>query len=270
MLQLPKGNFFGSHHQVLNLPRMVITDTEYTKEKVDWHYHQHPYFTFLLQGSMLEVNKSKAHECSVGTLLYHHWQDAHYNIKGKGYVQGFHVELDAGFFEQYGLPAAPAEGSSRLEDPVMKTLFRKLYLETKKNDVIVPLGVDALLLQVFERLKGQNRPLPLRTPPWVKKVKAALYDMPVDSLTYDALAAIAGIHPVHLSRSFPRYFHTTVGQYLRNLQMEKAAHLLSQTGLSLTAISYQCNYSDQSHFIRSFKQEWGITPLQYRKLLKRG
>ncbi len=76
---------------------------------------------------MLEVNKSRAYECSAGTLLYHHWQDAHYNVKGKGYVQGFHVELDAGFFQQYGLPAAPAEGSSRLDDPLIKTLFRKLY-----------------------------------------------------------------------------------------------------------------------------------------------
>ncbi|WEK71791.1 MAG: AraC family transcriptional regulator [Candidatus Chryseobacterium colombiense] len=30
----------------------------------------------------------------------------------------------------------------------------------------------------------------------------------------------------------------------------------------------ECGFSDQSHFIRCFKENIGITPLKYQKLLK--
>jgi AraC family transcriptional regulator len=266
MLQLTRGHFFGSHHQVVHLPGIIITDTQYTRDKVDWHYHQHPYFTFILQGTMLEVSKKERHECKPGTLLYHHWQDAHYNEKGRGYVRGFHIEIEDHFFIRYGINSTAATGSHQLDDPFIKSLFRKLHLETKRNDETTLIAVDELLLQVFASLLLPEKQSAGKQPAWVKKVKEALHDAPVESLSYAGLAELAGVHPVHLSRSFPKYFHATMGDYLRRIHIEKAVNLLLNAELSATEIGYLCGFADQSHFIRSFKQVLGITPLQYRKL----
>lgn len=266
MLQLTKGHFFGSHHQIVHLPGIIITDTQYTRDKVDWHYHQHPYFTFVLQGTVLEVSKKERHECTPGTLLYHHWQDAHYNEKGRGYVRGFHVELEHQFFTRYDMNTYATAGSRKLDDPFIKSLFRKLHLETKLHSGATPIAVDDLLLQVFAALSGPGKPLTDKQPAWVKKVKEALHDPSVESLSYAGLAELAGVHPVHLSRSFPKYFQSTMGDYLRGLYIEKAVNLLLNGNLSATEISYCCGFADQSHFIRTFKQAIGVTPLQYRKL----
>ena len=57
MNKLKTGEFYGTHYQKVALENLIITDTEYTHRKVDWHYHESPYFTYLLQGKLFESNK---------------------------------------------------------------------------------------------------------------------------------------------------------------------------------------------------------------------
>lgn len=268
MLELQTGTFFGAHHKVIKLPGLVITDTQYTKDKVDWHYHQNPYFTFLLQGSMLEANKKERYECLPGTLLYHHWQDAHYNVKGRGFVQGLHVELSPFFAAQFELNLHAIEGSLQLHNPMLKSIFQQLYLESKINDSITALAVEVQLLRAFELLNKEQQLGNNGLPKWVKRVKEALHHCTYADLSLNKLATIADVHPVHLSRDFPKYFNASIGQYLRQLQHQKACHLLL-TDAPLTEITYSCGFADQSHFTRRFKKEMGISPLSYKKMMQR-
>ena len=43
-----------------------------------------------------------------------------------------------------------------------------------------------------------------------------------------------------------------------------SVHLIHHTDLSLTKIGYESNFSDQSHFIRSFKNYTNMTPGDYK------
>ncbi|WP_184542457.1 helix-turn-helix transcriptional regulator [Mucilaginibacter sp. FT3.2] len=267
MLQLQKGKYFGIQNKAIHLDNIVITDTEYTHDRVDWHTHQNPYFTFLLTGNMRETNKKESYECNAGTLLFHNWQDAHCNIKHPGHTRGFHIELEKDFFDQYQLPLSQMEGSLKLDSPVFKLLFRRMYMETKYAGDIELLAIRESLFKVFGLLTNDNYRETATQPAWVKKIKEALNDADATTLSWDALAAIAQVHPVHLSRGFPKYFNTTVGDYLKKLRIEQAAGFLSKADVSLTHIGYECGFADQSHFIRSFKQATGVTPLQYRKII---
>ena len=38
----------------------------------------------------------------------------------------------------------------------------------------------------------------------------------------------------------------------------------SVIGLSVSAVARQCGYADESNFVRRFRQQFGMTPLQYR------
>jgi AraC-like DNA-binding protein len=267
MLQLQKGNYFGIQNKMIQLDNLIITDTEYTHDKVDWHTHQNPYFTFMLTGNMKETNKNGSYECQAGTLLFHNWQDAHCNIKHPGYTRGFHIELETDFFDRYQLPLAQMEGSLKLGNPVLKLLFRNMYMETKYAADIEVLSIRESLFKVFGLLTNEKCRETGRQPAWVKKIKEVLNDSDATTLSWDILASIAQVHPVHLSRDFPKYFNTTVGDYLKKLRIEKAAALLAQADVSVTRVGYECAFADQSHFIRSFKQAVGVTPLQYRKII---
>jgi AraC family transcriptional regulator len=267
MLQLQKGKFFGTHNQVVQLDHLLLTDTEYTNDYVDWHYHQNPYFTFILTGHVVEGNRRAKYECGTGTLLYHQWQDPHYNIKQPVYTRGFHIELEDGFMARYGLDGRVTEGSIRLNNPVTTAIFYQLYAETKINDTVNKLAVDDLLLRVFGLMTPENPSPSARQPVWVGKVREALHNLSQDQLSYTLLSTIAGVHPVHLSREFPKYFHTSVGDYLRKMRLEKALALLAKAGSSATAIAYDCGFADQSHFIRTFRYMMGMTPSHYRKII---
>lgn len=72
---------------------------------------------------------------------------------------------------------------------------------------------------------------------------------------------------MHLSRDFHKYFHCNLGEYLRELRVEKSLKLLNEYE-SLSEVALECGFSDQSHFIRCFKENIGVTPLKYKNLLK--
>jgi len=79
---------------------------------------------------------------------------------------------------------------------------------------------------------------------------------------------MVNIHPIHLSRDFPKYFHCTLGEYLRKLKVENSLKILNNFEF-LSEVALECGFSDQSHFIRCFKENMGITPLQYKSILKK-
>lgn len=54
-------------------------------------------------------------------------------------------------------------------------------------------------------------------------------------------------------------------EYLIKLRLNYSLELLTNKTLSVTEISFLCGYQNVSHFFRSFKEEFGMTPSAYRK-----
>lgn len=54
-------------------------------------------------------------------------------------------------------------------------------------------------------------------------------------------------------------------EYLRIIRMKKAAELLLTTNLSVGEIAFQVGINDQFYFSKTFKNQFEVSPLQYRK-----
>ncbi len=88
------------------------------------------------------------------------------------------------------------------------------------------------------------------------------------------LAQVAGVSVRQLERLFAAHLRETVGECYLRIRLEKAAELLRKTGLSVTAIGLACGFQSSSHFSRSYKSRYEMTPssdriraaLQPRKL----
>lgn len=267
MKLLQTGEFHGQTNTTVALKGITLTDTEYTQSRVDWHYHENAYFTFILQGNVLEGNKKETYHCSPGSLLFHHWQDPHYNVKPDGFTRGFHVELEASWFNHFYFDSASVQGSINIANIDIKLLFYRIFSEAKRNDHFSSLEVQALLLQVFDKMCHGEKNENVKKPGWVSKLKEILHDNLCENYSLDFLSNYLGLHPVHLSRYFPRYFKCRLGEYMRKLRVEKSLTLLPDKNQSLTAIAYDCGFSDQSHFNRCFREFTGLNPLAYRRLL---
>lgn len=267
MEQLQKGQFFGQTHTTISLDGLTLTDTIYTHAKVDWHYHEHAYFTFILQGQVLEGNKKEIYHCAPGSLLFHHWQDAHYNIKPEGFTRGFHLEIEKTWFGRMGFGNENLEGSLKISDPGIKLLMYQIFRATKTEDQSGAISVESLLAELLATLQNKQQNTSLSRPLWVKLIDEILHERFAENLTLEALSKLAGIHPVHLSRDFAKYFHCNLGQYIRLLKVEKALSLMAQSQKTFTEIAYECGFADQSHFTRCFKEFNELNPSLHRKLL---
>lgn len=269
MENLKTGKFFGQTNQTIHLDFATITDTEYTHHKVDWHYHENAYFTFILDGKVIEGNRKEVYNCSAGSLLFHNWQDPHYNIKPNGYTRGFHVELNERWFNSLDLAHHKFQGSFSISNPQIKLLFYQLFSESKNTDLLTSLAAETLLMQVLAKMQGDNKQLLGGTPQWVEQIKQILNDDVGQKFTLNQLANLLNIHPVHLSRDFSKYFNCNISQYIRAIRVQKALTLLPSKSLSLTELAMACGFADQSHFLRHFKAFCQQKPSAYRSLLLR-
>jgi AraC family transcriptional regulator len=265
MKRSTRGQFYGQTNETIRLAGVTLTDTDYHQGRVDWHFHEDDYFTFLLEGGMREGNKKEVYECRAGDLLYHNWEDAHYNIGSGRFTRGFHVELAEKWYEGYEIAANQTRGSIRIGDPQIKTLMYSLFREAKLAGEGGQLGIDALLVRLFSLLGKMRESQDSPKPKWVGQLKEMLRETK-EEWTLTELAGALHIHPVHLSREFPKHFHTNLGDYSRMIRVQRAMALLPNPGLSLTEIAFDCGFADQSHFIRSFKAYYPMTPLGYRRL----
>ncbi len=66
---------------------------------------------------------------------------------------------------------------------------------------------------------------------------------------------------------FKDEFNTTVNNFIIQKRIQAAQELLlSSPTLNVTQIASKCGFTDYNYFIRLFKKQEGITPLQYRKV----
>lgn len=69
---------------------------------------------------------------------------------------------------------------------------------------------------------------------------------------------------------FSRYFHKTMNmtfvEYVSRYRNMQARNLLITSDKTVTEIALECGFADSRRFIISFKKQYGITPLQYRKV----
>jgi AraC family transcriptional regulator len=271
MESLSTGQTFWTKQNTVKLDGTILTGVEYTPniKELPWHYHENAYFFMHLKGQLLEVNKKGSTVCQGGTLLFHHWQDAHYDTNFSEDASFFHIELEKKWFERMHLKRDLIEGSFHFENPVLKPIFYKVFHELKYTDHFSQLSVDGLLAQAFAILLRQKSYEKTESPLWTKKVREILHDSFSENITLQNLSDEIGLHPVYLSAEFSKYFGVSFGEYLRRLKLENARQMLLNSNDSITEISYSNGFADQSHFIRNFKEVFEITPLKFRKAHKK-
>ncbi len=263
------GEHFGASKKKLYFKEFIFTEACYEPGiAAPWHYHENAYFYYHLQGSLLEVNKKQKLLCRPGTALFHSWQDPHYDTRFSKDVRFIHIEIGQKWFDKFGLSPKMVEGSNHLENPVFKFLFQKIYGEIARADQITEFAIEGLLMQAYAEMIRYKSTSGTVIPAWVGKIRELIHDQDIEKISLGMLAKETGIHAVHISREFGKYFHTGFGDYIRQMRLARAVGSLIDGTRSIAEIAYTNGYSDQSHFIRSFKKVYGMSPLKYRKLLR--
>lgn len=73
-----------------------------------------------------------------------------------------------------------------------------------------------------------------------------------------------GVSVYKISGLLKKHLNVSFKQYLNQVRIEEAKHLLSSTDRTITEIALMVGYNNTTHFNRIFKQSAGISPKEYR------
>jgi AraC family transcriptional activator of pobA len=78
-------------------------------------------------------------------------------------------------------------------------------------------------------------------------------------------AEMLNVTPNHLNALSKEHIGMQAGELIRNRIVLEAKRLLINLNLTVSEISYQLNFNDNSYFTKFFKKEVGLTPEEFRK-----
>ncbi|TDT46215.1 AraC-like DNA-binding protein [Maribacter spongiicola] len=81
------------------------------------------------------------------------------------------------------------------------------------------------------------------------------------------LSKKVGLNQNTLQNGFQSLFGLSVNEYIQNNRMEKARHLMENTTLNITEITYRIGINSRSYFAKLFKERYAMSPKQYMQKL---
>lgn len=85
-----------------------------------------------------------------------------------------------------------------------------------------------------------------------------------NEITIEDIAGVCGLNRTYFGKIFKEALGKTPQEFLLNYRMIKAAELLKLTSLSIGDVGLAVGYANQMHFSRAFKNNYGISPREWR------
>ncbi len=162
------------------------------------------------------------------------------------------------------LPAVPIPKSRRRR--VLRH-FRELQEESKRGaPESVELSRSLLLLLLGEvRRAMPGGDAVEREGSLVSEALEFIQKRCLDGISLKDVAAAVGRTPTHVAASVKDATGHSVGEWIRSGRVSQAATRLAHTDDSIAQIGRDIGWSDQTHFIRQFRKEYGVTPAAWRR-----
>lgn len=87
-----------------------------------------------------------------------------------------------------------------------------------------------------------------------------------EDISLEQMADYISVSSFYLSKLFKEEKGVTFINFVSDKRLEKARQMLEETDLSIKEITAEVGYNDQNYFSRIFKNKYGVSPKEYRKV----
>jgi AraC-like DNA-binding protein len=122
---------------------------------------------------------------------------------------------------------------------------------------------DLALIRTTQIARAVGAKGETRAPVWIREVCRRIAQ-DVCNASLPVLARAAGVHPVHLSRTFRRFVGTTVTQARHTLRLQRAVEEVIRSNRTIAQIASDHGFADHGHFTRALVKATGRTPRYLR------
>lgn len=171
------------------------------------------------------------------------------------YLERIHVNqhLHQTIVSLIDLGSSCSSFASLKADMIIRNLFEDLLIE---NQASFKLSQNINAIKASTRLEI------------FKRVAIAKDWMEVNfntDITLESIASHAAMNSQHFLRMFKQIHHITPHQFLIDLKLKKARHLLESTGLPIAEICCAIGFESVFSFSVLFKDRFGLAPSHFRK-----
>ncbi len=100
----------------------------------------------------------------------------------------------------------------------------------------------------------------------IKDVKHYIRDHLDKPLHREELATVAGYSVPHLHRIFIASVGVSMSDYVRQLRLQRAGYKLRMGAVDITQVALAAGYQTHAAFGKAFKQQYGLSPSDFRDL----
>lgn len=259
---LRPGEFYGATTS-LSLAGVILSVVSHDRERrLPEHTHALPFLCLLIEGRYEEEAAGEFVRYEPLTLVFHPAGLAHSDLVFPD-TRMLTVEFTDTWSDalaQYA-PAAHSLYTHTGAEPLW--IMLRLY-DGLRDRTLTELTVQTLCYELVGSFDRMEPPGDLQGLPWLRSVRRILDDRFADHVDVVTLAHEAGVHPVHLSRTFRKAYRVNIGDYVHRRRIQHACRMLRETQTPIATIAGELGYTDQSHFSRIFRSITGRTPARYR------
>jgi transcriptional regulator GlxA family with amidase domain len=99
----------------------------------------------------------------------------------------------------------------------------------------------------------------------VRTIVALIQDKCERPFTLTHFAEAVNLTPEYFCRIFTRQMGIAPLKYLKLFRLQSARQLLEDSHLTVKQIMFAVGFSDESHFVRDFENQFGLSPVRYRE-----
>ncbi|MFN3923884.1 MAG: AraC family transcriptional regulator [Pseudarthrobacter sp.] len=156
------------------------------------------------------------------------------------------------------------------ENPIAAILMEEINRNGIAQSSVLDRLLDLLLIGAIRAWTAQianvdHNMLTAERDPAIQQAIRLIHNSPHKRWTVEMLAGKVGVSRASLARRF----HDRVGKppmaYLMHWRLAKAADLMTNERLTLSAISRKVGYASPFSFSNAFKKRYGVSPQEYRR-----
>lgn len=96
------------------------------------------------------------------------------------------------------------------------------------------------------------------------KLRKIMEDNFCFNLSLEEFAMMCGRSLSAFKRDFEEAFHTSPGRWLMERRLQHAQLLFRTSSKSVSEVAFECGFENASHFSKSFKKHFGISPAEFK------
>ena len=136
------------------------------------------------------------------------------------------------------------------DQSLLELKFRELILNIADN------RENAELLAYFCSMMNE---------PQTVSLERVMNDNYCFNLKLEQYAALSNRSLSAFKRDFQKHFQTTPGKWLLEKRLQQAVLLLKNRGKSVAEAAFESGFENSSHFSKSFKQRFGMSPMEAKQ-----